>query len=371
MKDYGRNLALLVTCFARAVIYGRAVKKIGDPKAICVVQTAQMGDMVCTTPMFRAIKKKYPDAKLYVIGTTVNKEVLQGNPDIEKYVVWQSSVRSMADKIRALQCDFACVAGPGFPTLAALYLAGVPSIAAPKVAGGTSPTETASYKLLRLLVTTMPHQFESYAPREYLRLLESIGIKTDDTKKFVYFNNEAKKSVIDKLGPIATGQYAVLSPSSGNKIKRWPPERFAEVSDYIAQKYMPVVVIGAVSDRDEVAQMMTHISNPRVLNLSEQLSVEELKALVAGASLFVSVDTGPLYIAEAAGVPTIDLVGPVSEYVQPPRGPRNIVLAPPRERPQLFIMNARVYDSEEARRQAEATTVKEVTGAVDSLFSII
>ena len=34
--------------------------------------------------------------------------------------------------------------------------------------------------------------------------------------------------------------------------------------------------------------------------------------------LFISVDTGPIYIAEAFNVPTVDIVGPVDENVQPP-----------------------------------------------------
>ena len=340
-----------------------------EVRSVCIIQVAQMGDIVCTTPMFRAVKRHYPQAKVFVVGGALNEEVVRGNPDIDGYVLWEHEVAKMVKKIRELNCDFACTTSPNFAGLAALYLAGVPCIAAPRVVGGWSPIETRPYKLLRRFVLAIPHDFMSYAPREYLRLLEPLGITTEDTRKYIYYTQEASRSALQKLGEMAGAPYAVVSPSAGNKIKRWPPERFAALADYIAERYMPVVVVGARPDKEEVAEMMSQVKSPKVKNLSEQLSVEELKALVAQASLFVSVDTGPLYIAEAAGVPTIDIVGPVSEGTQPPRGARHLVVVPPRKRPEIFIMNTRVYDAREAQRQAQATTVSEVTGAVDSLLS--
>ena len=43
--------------------------------------------MVYTTPMFRAVKEKYPKAKVLVIGNRVNKEILGGNTDVDGYLV--------------------------------------------------------------------------------------------------------------------------------------------------------------------------------------------------------------------------------------------------------------------------------------------
>jgi heptosyltransferase II len=363
------TLSLLIRCFSRVLAFGPASSR-GTPRAICIIQTAQMGDMVCTTPMFRAVKKAYPECKVYVVGTVLNKEILAGNPDVDGYLVWQHDINEMSKKIKELHCDFGCTTSPNFSGLAALCLAGVPSIAAPRIVGGWSPTETKSYRLLRKLAFAIPHGFESYAPREYLRLLEPIGIHTDDTKKYIFCTREARASVTKKLVELAGKPYTVMSPSAGNKIKRWPSERFAEVAEHIAHKYMPVVVIGAVPDREEVAQMMSHVKNPLVHNFSEQLSIEELKALIARASLFVSVDTGPLYIAEAFDIPTIDIVGPVSEKDQPPSvPPKHIVITPPRSRPAMFAMNGRVYDEKEAQRQASTTSAAEVIKVVGTLLT--
>lgn len=364
------NLFVLLRCFLHALHRGRATRAPKEPKNICIIQTAQLGDMVCTTPMFRAVKEKYPHAKLTVVGAAINKEVLAGNPDVNEYLVWESDVAKMTGLLRDRKFDFACTTSPNFPGVAALYLAGVPCIAAAQFVGGLSPLETTSLRLARWLVLAMPHRYLAYAPREYLRLLEPIGIHADDTSKYVYFTKEAEHSAMQKLreSVIEERPFAIVMPGAGNKVKRWPPERFAAVADYIAQKYMPVAVVGSTGDRDEVSQMLAAAASADVASFSEQLSIEELKALVSKSSLFVSGDTGPLYFAEAFGVPTIDIVGPAGETVQPPISPRNIVLVPQREHPAIYTMNTRVYDADEAKRQAEATTIEEVRAAIDTLL---
>ncbi|MEK7108845.1 MAG: glycosyltransferase family 9 protein [Patescibacteria group bacterium] len=364
------NFSLLVCCLVYALVRGAAKRPAPSPKRVCIIQTAKMGDMICTTPMFRAVKERYPEAEVIVVGDVVNEQTLRGNPDIARYLVWHGGSFAMAKKMRALACDFGCTAGPDFSGLAALYLGGVPCIAAPQIVGRQSPLETKGYRMLRRLVVVVPHVFNTYAAREYLRLLEPIGVASEDTRKHLYYTTEAAASVQKHLQDAGVEQepFAVIAPGAGHKSKEWPPERFAQVAGYIAGHYMAVAVIGAAGDRQEVAEVFAHTSNPRVVNMSEKLSIEELKAFISRAKLFVSADAGPLYIAEAFGVPTIDIVGPATDTAQPPHGPRNIVLVPPRERPQMFMFDVRHFDPVETKRQAEATTVKEVTGAVDKLF---
>jgi ADP-heptose:LPS heptosyltransferase len=81
------------------------------------------------------------------------------------------------------------------------------------------------------------------------------------------------------------------------------------------------------------------------------------------------VDTGPIYVAEAFGTPTVDIVGPVDEREQPPIGQKHRVVVPPERRiPALHIMNAHGYDRKEARRQSEAITTAMVLDACRELL---
>ncbi|MBU6214867.1 glycosyltransferase family 9 protein [Patescibacteria group bacterium] len=370
-----RLTTLLVSalCLGYAPFRGRATRRIIDPARIGVVQLAKLGDMVCTTPMFAAVKRRYPDARVSVFGNSINKQVLDGLPTVDEYCVWQPNIFRMASEMRRRHLDFLCVTGPSMEALAAAYLAGVPCIAVPIVSGGYTPYETRPYKLLRLLALCVPHRMGNYAPREYLRLLEPIGIITDDTTKQVVYSDTARRTVDAFLrsNRLVEKRFAVMSPSAGNKIKNWPADRFARVAEYLASRGLPVVVIGGPRDIEEVAAMMSALeASEGVIDAGDRLSIDELKALVARAVLFVSADTGPIYIAESFGVTTVDIVGPVDEREQPPIGPHHAVVVAPRARPALSLMNARRYDAREARRQVEAITVPMVIQAIEAVAPV-
>lgn len=340
---------------------------------ILIIQAAKLGDMVCTTPMFRAVRHTYPEARLCVMGDALNKEVLAGNPYIDEYIVLPKEGGKLRDIIRSKKIDYACITSPNPRVLLALVLARVPRIVAPKIIGGFSPYYTKTYRLFSLFVTQVPHTMGTYAPREYLRLLEPLGIYTDDTRKDIFITDAAKERVQKMLESAGVRQDELLvgiAPGVGNKIKVWGANRFAEVAAELQKKYgAKIVVIGGSRDADEVQAMLTaRAGKEGVIDLSQKLSIEELKALIAKLKLFISVDTGPIYLAEALGVATVDIVGPMDEREQPPRGDMHAVVVAPRTAPAMHIMNASMIDTAEARRQTDAITPEMVVKAAEELW---
>ena len=143
--------------------------------------------MVCSTPVFRAIKKHIPNAYVVVMGDKINKEVLRGNSDVDEYIVFEKKFFKLLKMIRSFGFDFGCVLTPDSYSFALLFLGGVKAITLPEIKNGFSPWETRTYKIMRRNGILTPHFMGSYAPREYLRLLEPIGIFTDDTKNIWHF----------------------------------------------------------------------------------------------------------------------------------------------------------------------------------------
>lgn len=366
-----QTLMLLMRCFARALFAGKASRVPKNPKKICIIQRAKLGDMVCTTPMFAAIKKQYPKAEVWVVGDEVNRQLLDRHPAVDGYIVWERDDPTVTKELRAHMFDFLCITAPSAEALASAYLAGVPCIVVPIIEGGWSPYETRSYKLLRSLVLTRPHTMGQYAPREYLRLLEPLDIIAGDTTKTLGFSKEARVAAEQFIEQWAGARVVGIAPSAGNKIKTWPAERFAAVADYVVEKYRAhVVLFGGEKDRQEVEEVLRLIKHRDHIHSSlGQFSIDELKAVIGKLSLFISGDTGPIYIAEAFTVATVDIAGPVDEREQPPMGPRHIVITPERAAPQLHVMNARIHNAAEVQRQAHSTTVAEVTQAIDALLA--
>ncbi len=365
------NACMVILSYGYIVFRGRATKPPKDLHTVLVVQPAKLGDMVCTTPVFRAIRENKPHTRIIVLGNAINKELLANNTDVDTYIVNDQNPYKLAQQIRALHVDAGLVLVPDSSAITALFLGGVKFIAAPEIVNGYCPWQTKTYRLLRRLVRTVPHRMEHYAPGEYLKLLEPLGIKTSDTKKHLSYSDNARKNATAflRVHNLIEKKFAIISPSAGNKIKNWKSDRFARVAEHIVSKGLPVVVIGAKCDATEVTAMIQALKTTKnITNALEEFSIDELKAFVAKAALFVSVDTGTLYIAEAFGVPTVDIIGPIDEREQPPISEKNIIVVPKRTKPELYVMNARMYNKKEAQRQAQATTVEMVCTAVDKFL---
>jgi heptosyltransferase II len=370
-----KNFIITAISFLYFVIRGSAKNKVLNPKNIIVVQNSKLGDMVCSTPVFSAIKLKYPESSVTVVGNSLNKELLNGNKQVDNYVVYDdSSFWKTLKEIRKNKFEFGTVLVPSFYGLALLFLGGVKSISTPIITNGFCPWETKSYKFLRKFVITKEHAMGSYAPREYLKLLEPINIFTDNTKKYLSFSDSAEQEVLSFFNKnnISISDFIVcVFPGVGNKIKTWDADKFAEVTDHVYKKYnTKIIVVGSLADKKQVEETLSYINkDTNVINALGLFNIDELKALISKTNMFIAVDSGPLYIAEAFDVPTIDIVGPLDEREQPPIGRLNrVVISTNRKKPAIHIMNAQRYDKKEAEKQSKDITSKMVMDEVDSLM---
>ena len=372
-----RRFILIIISYIYAFTRGRAIKLNGNVTNVLVIQMGKLGDMICTTPVFRAIKVKYPDSKVTVLGNKINKQVLDHNTDIDEYLVLGSYITTWKT-IRSKR--FSCVilvGGPDVMLLSLVYLSKVPLIVAPRVIGGYSPWMTLLYRSLLPLVRVYTNCMGHYVPRQYLKSLEYLGIYSDDTKKHVGNSKDSESSVsriFQSKGIKSSDLVVGISLGAGNKIKEWLPERFAQVIKYLVQiKHAKVILFGSVADQElvKLAGIDTG-SDSHVYSFVGQLSIDELKVAISKLDLYIAADTGPIYIAEAFNIPTIDIVGPIDEREQPPISAIHRIITPPgRNKPELYVMNARKYNKVEARKQVESISVEMVCNTIDDLLAIL
>ncbi len=109
--------------------------------------------------------------------------------------------------------------------------------------------------------------------------------------------------------------------------KRWYPEEFAKVAMHFAGRY-DIVIFGGPNEVDIAHEVETFISAPNVTNLAGQTTVEELIEKIAGLSLFITNDSGPMHVAAAYQIPTVALFGP-TKYTEtsPWKNPNAYILS--------------------------------------------
>lgn len=103
------------------------------------------------------------------------------------------------------------------------------------------------------------------------------------------------------------GPYVLMIPGSSadHPEKRWPLERFAEISRWFADARITPVIVGAKAEGDIGAQIMK--LEPRAKSLVGRTDLFQLATLSERAVMAIGGDTGPMHLAAAARTPGICL----------------------------------------------------------------
>jgi ADP-heptose:LPS heptosyltransferase len=91
-------------------------------------------------------------------------------------------------------------------------------------------------------------------------------------------------------------------------VKEWPIERWSELVENVATSGSVIIHVG--TDFDLYMRRVPPRLVSNTINWIDALNLVELVALLEQANVFVGIDSGPLHIATALGVPSIGLFGP-------------------------------------------------------------
>ena len=101
----------------------------------------------------------------------------------------------------------------------------------------------------------------------------------------------------------------ILIPGASFASKRYPVEKFAELTNLLDANYL--IVWGSDEEKllaDKIKKLAPHV------NICEKLSMGDLISLVAKTNLVIGPDTGPTHIAWALNIPSITIFGSTPGY---------------------------------------------------------
>jgi len=151
-----------------------------------------------------------------------------------------------------------------------------------------------------------------------LDALRRIGVQPPPADRRVTFvpGAAAEASVQARLAQaeLEAGAFVHLHPASRWRFKCWPADKTAALADRLAAAGERIVITAApdAEEKKLVEDIVARMHAPCV-NLAGQLSIKELGALAARARLFIGVDSMPMHLAAAMGVPVLALFGPSGE----------------------------------------------------------
>jgi ADP-heptose:LPS heptosyltransferase len=150
----------------------------------------------------------------------------------------------------------------------------------------------------------------------WARLMEEHGIAADPL--------DLRIEVPAAPSPVAGASVVHVGAFYGSR--QWPAERFAAVARSLAEDGRQVVLTGSAKERARALEVAGLAGLPEQQVLAGELELDEFAAVIAGARILVSADTGAAHLASAYGTPSVVLFGPAPvEEWGPPEGP-HIVL---------------------------------------------
>lgn len=152
-----------------------------------------------------------------------------------------------------------------------------------------------------------------HSDRYYDQFITLSGSTTFEFYRNREFFEKLLKTVIELPHPnmdvsgITTGftaesPYAVLFPGAGERFRCWSVGNFAEIADFLFEKYgMQVLIAGSKADSSLADGISAASKCARPENITGKTPLPELAKIIAGAELLVANDTGAVHLAVAVG----------------------------------------------------------------------
>ena len=293
---------------------------------ILLIRLREIGDVVFTTPMPRALKRAFPGARIAYAVESHAAPVVAGNPDVDDVIVlprvrgWKRIAADLRLAARLRRSHFDLVIDfHGGPRAAWLALA----TGAPQRIGYRIPGRSWMY-------TTCVPRPRALRPRHSVvnqwDLLAAIdgwpsgAAEPGRDHVTMAADPAATAAIARRLGAAGVGpghELIVAHVSAGNPFRRWPEEAFARcVATLAAASPLRRVILSSGPSDAEAARRIAD-SARRLLGADRARIVEfgdfnlaELRALVAASRLFIGGDTGPMHIAATTATPIVGVYGP-------------------------------------------------------------
>ena len=274
---------------------------------ILIIKPSSLGDIIHSLPVLHSLRIRFPKAHL---GWFIHERwanILSGHPDLNEIIPWSfrwSGLPRLLKVFRGKKFDLAV-------DLQGLFRSGVISyLSGAKVRVGFKNGREGSTLFYTHPVAVPINPM--HALDRYLLVAKSLGAAQTEPVCIIPISREDEQTVnqlLKNIGLLDTQHFVAVSPTARWWTKRWPIDRFAQLTDLIQDSGFPVVLFGGESDIPEI-QRLQALTRTSPLSVAGQTTLKQLAAFLKRSSLLITNDSGPMHLAAAVGTPVVALFGP-------------------------------------------------------------
>jgi heptosyltransferase-2 len=306
---------------------GAAPVALGPRPRILVVKLATLGDLLLTTPMLRALRARYPDARLDLLTSEVAAPLVGESPLLDHVYVFEKRafddpaalarhptelgrLAPLALRLRAARYDVVALAHHlTLPAGRLKYRALLAAIHPVRSVG----LDNGYGRFLSLRVRD--EGFGALHEAEYaLALAAALDAPAPANDRGLRLADLGWPTTTP--APLRAGEppQIALHPGGGvySLARRWPASRYVELANALWTEFgATITLLGGSEERTLHAEILDALGRPRWASAAPgDVSPRRLAELLGASHLFIGNDSLPMHLAAAAGTPIVAIFGP-------------------------------------------------------------
>lgn len=284
-------------------------------KKILFIMMGGIGNMIFLTPALQAIRKTLPHARMtFLLGPYGAEQVIEKSTlfddkvivDPEAFKVIRGSLK-LIRYLRKEEFDLSFTSTGTNPIKSGIlcWLAGI------KYRLGENINHKGFLYNIKIPFDPSLHEVESNN-----RLAEKLGLVIDKEKIFIHTSEEDDRFAENFLATNNLKGRLVFGMHPGSGIhqagfKRWPKEKFAQLADWLIDRYSCSVIFFGGTEEVELVKSISQLMQKQPILMAGKTTLAQSAALIKKCKLFISNDSGLLHVACALATPTIiSIFGP-------------------------------------------------------------
>lgn len=293
-----------------ALGFRRTVAVTVPPRRILVLQLQQLGDSVIFTPTLRALRARFPEARIDLLASGAAAQVYKKSPYIDSIHVarsWSTAaggtrITPMLPLLRQLRrerydCTITDLAQQSFKYSLIARLIGAPLRIGFDIRGRGF-----------LHNLRVPFREDAGWVDANLDIARALGASPRSTREEVTFDDadsERIRTVLMERGHDGRRRIVVMHTGANWQSRTWYHQRWSDLGDALGDRYdATIVLVGSAAEGEYIERIRAGMTGASI-SLAGAADIPQLSALCAIADLFVGTDSGPRQIARAAGCPHI------------------------------------------------------------------
>ena len=283
----------------------------GEPRRIVLRAPNWVGDVIMATPALRALRARFPQARIAVMAKGTGLAVLDGSPWFDDGIERGRGLRENARRLRAFGADAGVLLPNSHGSALEMWLAGVPRrVGTDMNLRGLLLTDRVRPRMAGLRRDPTP------MTRYYLDVVALLGAASDDERVELHTTaaGDAKAEAwLAERGVTPDDRVVVVAPGAAfGPSKLWLPERWAAVADRLAApRGWKILLSTAPDERALGAEVAAHCRAPVVNPDGASVGLRTIKSILARhAAIALTTDSGARHVATGLGIAAVVLMGP-------------------------------------------------------------